>query len=96
MGTVQCSLPVPSLLPPLLDQGAGLPFMKATHCICVSEQDLHQSCMVSYRSGAPHSAPTKPKPSAFCLAQRAPEIDFLLLEICEGLHVSTLQETIQC
>lgn len=29
-----------------------------------------------------------------CAAQRAPEIDSSLLEICQGLHDSTFQETV--
>lgn len=39
VGAARC---LPFLLPLALDQGAGLSLMKATHCICVSEQDLHQ------------------------------------------------------
>lgn len=44
-GTFRClsrGCTVHSLLPPVLDWRAGLSLMKATHGICVSEQDLHQ------------------------------------------------------
>lgn len=39
VGAAQCP---PFFLPLALDQGAGLSHMKATHWVCVSEQDLHQ------------------------------------------------------